>query len=243
MHRNKKRDRSNAAAVAQMIRDFIDDRNLEPGEQLPTQQELSRILGVGVRKLREGMSILSHEGLVKTSGKGGTKVMMPSLDHMHDSVMRYLSRQDYSTIHLIRARARFEGAIASEAAEYRKARDLLVMLDSIERFEERIDDEEKNIIEMDKDCHLAILKAAHNPVFEVFGELIITQFFTKFTPHARLPSQIRKVTLKEHRKIYDAIQAQDAALTEKTMYEHIMAQVERHKHLQDGDEDRFVKTG
>ena len=47
-------------SVAAQVRDFIRRRKLAPGDRLPTHGELSTQLGIGPRRLREGLSVLEH---------------------------------------------------------------------------------------------------------------------------------------------------------------------------------------
>ena len=121
-----------AAAVAQAVRGLIQKNNLEAGGRLPTHAELSRQLGIGARRLREGLSILDEQGLVVTRRKGGALVREPSPEVLDDSIGWQLDWRGCTFEDVVRARAAREGAIAAEAAQTRTARDLLVMLDAIE---------------------------------------------------------------------------------------------------------------
>lgn len=54
---------------------------LEPGEQLPSESDLARQLGVSTASLREALSVLREQGLVETrrGRRGGTFVCGPSV--------------------------------------------------------------------------------------------------------------------------------------------------------------------
>jgi DNA-binding transcriptional regulator YhcF (GntR family) len=52
--------------IAEQIKSLILEGNLKPGENLPSERELSRITGVGRLSIREGLRILESIGVVKT---------------------------------------------------------------------------------------------------------------------------------------------------------------------------------
>ena len=85
---------------------------------------------------------------------------------------------------MVRARAAIESAIAAEAARYRTARDLLLMLDAIERYE-RQTASCPEAEAADEALHQAVLGATHNPVMTVFGQLITGQFKQKLQENTR----------------------------------------------------------
>ena len=63
--------RSTAELVMKEILDRIQAGDLKPGDQLPTEQELSRMLGVGRSSLREAISALALVGYIEViQGRG-----------------------------------------------------------------------------------------------------------------------------------------------------------------------------
>lgn len=210
--------------VAHSIRQYIVHHGLEPGDLLPTQDELSEKLDVGIRRLREGLSILKHQGFIETRGKGGTFVRRPSVESLSKPITWHLDATGYRFEDLVLARACLESAVAAEAAERRTARDLLRILDALEQLEAR--PLTANDLAEDEAFHLAIMEATHNPVMVTFGQLVRIQFQGKDTqPDA---PGVRQAANREHRSVFEAIERQDRAAARDLMYSHVMGQLQTH---------------
>jgi DNA-binding FadR family transcriptional regulator len=78
------RQRTTAEEIAVQIREMIHRAELRPGEQLPPERELARMLGVSRPTLRAGISALASMGVVRSRPGAGTFVVeeevSPSLD-------------------------------------------------------------------------------------------------------------------------------------------------------------------
>jgi GntR family transcriptional regulator, transcriptional repressor for pyruvate dehydrogenase complex len=218
--------KSGSANLADLLRKFILDRNLRQGDRLPSHEELSRRLGVGVHRLREGLAILEQQGLIVTSRKGGTKIKDPSVDVLQDPIGWHLDWMGYTFEDLVRARAVMESAVAEEAARTRTSRDLLVILDAAEKMEKTpysYPEHEK----AEEDFHLGILQATHNSVMLIFGQLIVGQFNRKVEEKLIVTPRNVKETILEHRAVYTAIEKQDPAKAKEEMYHHVLGQLKQ----------------
>ena len=212
----------NKADVVSLLRHYIREKGYAPGDQLPKQQELCEELSIGIRRLREGLNILQEQGWIETRKKGGTVICQPDIRNLYQTVHTHLQFKGYTQEELIEARAIFESAAVKETAIKRTAKDLLKILETIERMETL---QQQNQVDetADQDFHLTLLEATHNPVIEVFGTLIVHTFFPKIKGQFFASDETRKVTLKEHKEIFEAVQQQDAALASTLLYDHIMA--------------------
>jgi GntR family transcriptional regulator, transcriptional repressor for pyruvate dehydrogenase complex len=215
-----------AAQVAGQVRQFISDKALKPGDKLPTHDELSQQLGIGLRRLREGLGILEQHGVIKRNRKAGTTITQPSVEALSDPLEWYLENKGYTLADLIKARAGLESAAAAQAARDRKARDVLVMLDALERMQEfqrqgRPDDEAEEAF------HVGILAATHNPVMMVFGKLIQVQLRQnrKKNLQADIPPEPQRL-FEEHSNILKAIEEQKPELASRLVYQHLISQLE-----------------
>jgi GntR family transcriptional repressor for pyruvate dehydrogenase complex len=69
--RRIERPKPRAQAVADALRDLVQERHLVPGDRLPSEAELVEMLGVGRSSVREGVQVLESLGLVEVEqGKG-----------------------------------------------------------------------------------------------------------------------------------------------------------------------------
>lgn len=186
---------------------------------MPTHDLLCDVIGVGTRRLREGLSVLEHQGLIETRSKAGTIVRKPSAESLQRPFRWHVEANGYETDHLIRARACIESSAAWEAASHRKARDLLVMLDALESLDAKADAGELDLDE-EEHFHRAVLKATHNPVMLTFDKLIVTQI--RNMPEIADIDRVSIVSNREHHAIYDAIEASDQTAAMQIMYDHVL---------------------
>lgn len=218
---------SSSSDAAQRVRRYISHHGLKPGDQLPTHEELSKRLRVGRGRLREGLSILRHQGLLETRNKRGTIVRRPTITTLHEPLRWHLDGTGYKLEDLISARAWLESGVAAEAAERRTARDLLKILDALEQLETMIEVERSDWPE-DEAFHLAIMEATHNPIMLTFGQLVRMNLEEQQT--AKPPSASwRREFNKHHRAIYEAIERRNMIAARDSMYAHIRAQVGHHE--------------
>ncbi|MFZ2654422.1 MAG: FCD domain-containing protein [Victivallales bacterium] len=221
------------ASPDRLICGYIKRIGLRSGDRLPTHDELCGKLGIGIRRLREGLSVLRQQGLVVTRRRGGTVLGSLSMEPFKDPIGRHLDEKGCSLENLIRARAVVESSSAAEAARFRKAKDMLAMLDCVERMEaavpassgKGVSDGQLHQAELaDEQFHQAVLKGTNNPVLQIFGELIRDQFKHKLKEQKS--AMAAQKSLRQHKQIFKAIQDQDAELAQKTMWEHIIGQLD-----------------
>ena len=217
--------------AARRIRQYIIHKQLQPGDQLPTHGQLGRRLKVGSRRLREGLSILMHQGVVETRNKGGTIVRRPTFRSMNEPIGWHLDAAGCQLEDLVAARACMESGAAAEAAKKRSARDLLKILDALEHLETLIE-ADRNDWPEDEAFHLAIMEATHNSVIVTFGQLVRLNFRIQTDIEAP-PPEWRREFNKQHRAIYEAIERRDAADARDLMYAHITGQLGHLNLIQD----------
>ena len=209
--------------AAQRVRRYILKCQLKPGDQLPIHSELSRLLKIGPRRLREGLSVLRHQGIIETRNGGGTIVCRPTVKVLSEPIGWHLDIAGYESEDLVFARACVESGVAAMAAEKRTARDLLRILDALERLEAI--PAEQDDLSHDEAFHLAIMEATHNAVIVTFGQLVRLQFESKIETKP-LTAKMRQKVNAEHRTICDAIASQDSAAARDLMQAHIVRQLD-----------------
>ena len=211
--------------LAEQLRALIDQEGLGPGDRLPTHEELSHRLGVGIRRLREGLSVLRQQGLIVTKRKGGTVVAAPSIERLGDPIAWHLERKGYTFQDMVEARASIESSIAGMAAARRSARDLLGMLDAIEQME-KSEGDWRAAEQADQLFHQALLRATGNPIMQVFGQLIAAQFRRKAQEPMIQGLDVVARGVAEHRAIYHAIERGDRPQAQKRMHDHVVGQLD-----------------
>ena len=117
-------------AVGQ-IRAAILSGQYKPGERLPTEADLSSVLGVGRSTVREAIRVLEAEGLVDSRRGAGTFVAQkPGLAATRGEVLRWLSQREETVIQILEVRTGIEWLTASLAASHRTD-EVIAQLESI----------------------------------------------------------------------------------------------------------------
>lgn len=205
--------------VAERLREFIVQENLQPGERLPPERVLAERLAVSRTSVRQGLTALRVMGLVD----------------IHHGAGAYLARSVTDLVPPIAADlvianpelpavGEVDSALEGEAARLAAARRTDADLDTIaatitamaqanERGEDGVD--------ADREFHSAIAAASHNPVLITILDSIAEG--TRMISAASLgrPGQTAQ-SLDTHRLIYDAIRDRDATEAGRLMLEHLV---------------------
>jgi GntR family transcriptional repressor for pyruvate dehydrogenase complex len=210
--------------LAEAIRRDIVETGMKSGTRLPTHEKLARRYGVGLRRLREALSILRREGWVETRRRGGTVVTEPELNVLNEPIRWHLDARGYTYDDLLEARAAVESVVAAAAAKRRTRRDLFRIVDAVEQFEETLEPG-RAAEQADEAFHQAVLRASHNPVLQIFSRLITEQFSEKKRRRRFTTEQRKRRIAREHRAILEHIEKRRATEAQHQMYKHVL----RHK--------------
>ncbi len=175
------------------------------GEVL-TESKLSAELGVSRTPIREALRRLEQEHLIEESGKG--------------SVVIGITEKDLEDIYVIRAQ--LEGLVAAMAAENRTEEQLVALKEVLELQEFYLEKKDADRIkQMDNKFH--------NRVYELSGSMV---FYDTLLPLHKKAQKYRKASVesnsradasvKEHRKVYEAIVKGDAELAAEAAKQHVL---------------------
>jgi GntR family transcriptional repressor for pyruvate dehydrogenase complex len=147
--------------VAEQILDLIASRNLQPGDMLPSQQELCEKFGVSRTVVREGLQVLSGLGVVRISQ--GVRAQIIKTDPSAISAMLRLSAGEGAKgmDNLLTVREILEPEIAARAALLATPEHIARMQAAIDLMQQTLDDPEQYIIH-DNAFHIALAEATDN---------------------------------------------------------------------------------
>lgn len=207
----------------------IQDRELSPGDRLPTEAEIVRAFGVSRTVVREAMSQLQAAGLVETRHGIGTFVLAtpaPGIFRLEPSDMA----ASVDVLAVLELRISLETEAAGLAAMRRTEAHLRVMSEALADFERHIADAGDGV-GGDFRFHLEIARATGNPYFVD----IMTHLGTKLIPRTRLqtvrePAEradyLARVN-REHAEILAALVRQDPDSARAAMRVHLTNSRER----------------
>ena len=186
---------------------------------MPNEAFLGTQFGVSRTVLREAIKVLASKGLIEVRRKTGTRVNAHGQWNMLDpEVLNWMFSGEgipAGLADLMEIRMLVEPAAARMAALRSTPEDLRGIRNALLSMESATGDLPSSV-ESDLRFHMAILQATHNAFMRPFGALIGAALRGSF----RLTSSntdLYDLTLHLHRKVLDAIEAQNDAQAESAM--------------------------
>jgi len=188
---------------------------LEPGEALPTEAELTGDVAASRTVLREAIKVLAAKGLVESRPKTGTRVRPRSDWNLLDpDVLAWQLEagppRDFLE-HALELRRMIEPGAARLAAERATDEDIEALEQAFAAMSEAEDLDDW--IEPDVRFHAIVVRAARNELLERLSAIVSAMLRTLFMVSSRPPWTFRRA-LPLHQEIIDAIRAHDPDLAE-----------------------------
>ncbi|GAA0427406.1 FadR/GntR family transcriptional regulator [Streptomyces luteireticuli] len=214
-----------ASDLLERIKQIVIDRRLPPGAPLPTERELTELLGTGRTCVREALKALQALGVVEIRHGFGTYVGPMTLAPVTEGlVFRTVAghrRGEDSLLQLLELREAVETGLAWRLAG-RMAEPDLAELDAIVA---RMEDEALTgpvRAETDRAFHAAFCRGLDNPLIGAVPEAFWNAFHRLrdgVRDGAGAPPDPRTVCAR-HRAIVAAVRAGDAVRTEEAIRDH-----------------------
>jgi GntR family transcriptional repressor for pyruvate dehydrogenase complex len=198
----------------------------KPGEKLPSENELASSLGVSRVSIREGLQRLVTLGLLETRHGEGTFVKEITPDMYLNSLFPLLVLEHTSVFHVLEYRRSMDTGAAALAVP-RATEEDIAELERIVGVMKDCRDDPALFAEADLDFHLAVAKAAKNPIFIKVNTIINNVLSASMAGIVRALGP--RDGLFYHRKILDAIKARSAEEAVRLMDEHVVKTIERLK--------------
>ncbi|SHF65592.1 DNA-binding transcriptional regulator, FadR family [Modicisalibacter ilicicola DSM 19980] len=217
--------------VAEIIKGWIVDRQLKPGDRLPSEIELMERLKVSKGTVRESTRVLEAQGLVETrTGPGGGAFVREMSEAKAISLLsHYLYFKDISIRDIYQIRIALEPELAASLAGRVSAEDLARLRESLASYAERAP-----TLEAERQQHIDSLNF-HEMLAELPGGNPLLAFIIRFTAqvlsdltiYRRLyepgDHHIGPAGCQYHAEVLDAIEAGDAERARALMHEHMIA--------------------
>jgi GntR family transcriptional repressor for pyruvate dehydrogenase complex len=207
--------------VAERLVALIGDRSFQPGDQLPTERELTASFHVGRSSVREALRMLESQGVIR-SVNGGAFVIADAAYPLNSSLRLLLTLDESTRIHdVIELRSILECETAALAAERHGPEHLTRMDEAIEEMTKGLEEPEGDLfIDADLRFHLAVAEATGNRVLlhsmhavrDVIRRMLMTVF--------NLPGSAARA-VEEHRAVRAAIAAGDPSSARDEMRAHL----------------------
>jgi DNA-binding FadR family transcriptional regulator len=191
-----------------------------PGQRLPSERDLTSMLGVSRTTVREAIQRLSALGYleVRRGRTGGAFVCKGAGPEANDMIRRTLAPGWEGLEVLFDLRHLLEGLIARTAAERRTPVDIERILLALQRYRDAGDDREASRV-ADQGVHAAISAATHNQYLVNLSDQVRTQVSLGFDAEPYSLS-IRVRAVRDHTKLADAVIAGSAAAAARVAVAH-----------------------
>src|SRR3954469_22286061 len=206
--------------IARQLSELIAAGEFAPGQRLPAERDLAEQLGVSRPSVREALIALEIEGKVEVRVGAGVFV---TEKWPKKPALGIAEGEGEGPFELLRARMTIEGETAALAASDAIPSDLAEIGAAVEEYE-RTHQSGQPTDHADRAFHLAIARATHNGPLASIVEMLWDQGRGKVWKQMEKHFQtagLRAATLKDHRAIYEAIAAGDAAAARETMKRHL----------------------
>jgi GntR family transcriptional repressor for pyruvate dehydrogenase complex len=207
--------------VISQLREMIHRGELRPGDRLPPERDLAKLLGVSRPTLRAGIRSLAAVGVLHSRQGAGTFVVKadgpPSLD---SSPLRLMaSLHGFTSAEMFEARQSLEMAVAGLAAERATGDQMASMSEEVAGMFASLDDPEQFLVH-DMRFHQTVAAASGNRILTSLMNMVATILFD-----TRIKTVKRATDLKEsaemHRHVYRAIRERNPEGARAAMHEHL----------------------
>ena len=158
--------------VVEQIERAISNRELRPGDRLPSERELMLTFEVSRSTIREALRVLESTGLVRSrpGDPRGPEVLQASPVMLAKTVSRLVRLDTIGLSELVEFRIMLEGAACSLAAQHRTPEQLHAMQDAVETMRTEIANGPIAFGRADVAFHASIWAASHNQLMQICGE-------------------------------------------------------------------------
>lgn len=192
----------------------MENGSLKVGDTLPSERDLSELLGVGRGSLRETLAVLEFLGVVSTIGN--RKFIQRDASHVRNSMAFMRLADDTETLEdFLEFRRINESTIAKLACERATEEDIAMMEDALVRLEENNQD---NVAH--QDFHQCLAQASHNVIMSVIMDMVNNMMTELRIRNIDKPGYMPG-TVEDHREILDAITAKDHDAAVLATYKHL----------------------
>lgn len=212
--------------------ELIQEGRYVPGDKLPTEVELSELLGAGRNTVREAVRTLASRNIVTVRQGSGTFVS-EKLGVADDPFGFYLVKDRRKlTKDLVQIRTILEPPIAALAAQNARPGEI----DKLERIlleTEALIRQKKDYADKDVEFHAQIAMCTHNDVMSNLVP-VISKGVSVFASEVQSPEY--RQTMISHRAIFNAIKERKPLDAKQAMYFHLLYNENRYAEEEWSDE-------
>lgn|ERR1035437_913763 len=219
---NSEKNGTTAGEVVERLRHMIQNGDLSPGDRLPPERDLAKLLGVSRPTLRAGIRSLSTVGILQSRQGAGTFVVekgeSPTLD---GSPLQMLSAlHGFTSDEMFEARLALEMSIAGLAAERATSEQMTLMAEEIAGMYASLTNPEQYLVH-DMRFHQTIAAASNNRILTSLMNMIATILFDSRSKTVTRAKDLKQ-SAEQHHNIYRAMREHDIEGARRAMHDHLV---------------------
>lgn len=188
-------------------------------EKLPSEQTLADQFAVSRNVIREALKLLKERGLVESRNGTGSYITKPEPENLSDVIGRMVVLDNISYNDVFSVRIILETAACRAAAE--KITD--GQLKELEKLYEQMQDKSISLEQrcgMDFDFHLAIARAAGNPLLDILIQAM-KKLYVSILEMSIIQNNTIEDAIVHHGQILELLKEHDAPKAEMAMKYHL----------------------
>lgn len=219
---NSEKNGTTAEEVVTRLRDMIHGGELSPGDRLPPERDLAKLLGVSRPTLRAGIRSLATVGILQSRQGAGTFVAergdSPTLD---GSPLKMLSAlHGFTSDEMFEARLALEMSIASLAAERATSEQMTLMAEEVTGMYASLSEPEQYLVH-DMQFHQTIAAASNNRILTSLMNMVATILFDARSKTVKRARDLKE-SAEQHHNIYRAMRERDPEAARRAMHDHLI---------------------
>ncbi|NLZ90239.1 MAG: FadR family transcriptional regulator [Clostridiales bacterium] len=194
--------------IIDLVFNALLQKKIKPGDMLPSENELSRQLGVGKSSVREAIKMLSAIGIVESIQGEGTYIRTSIDESAVNPLIYQMVFMQETNDNIFELRYIFEPAYVQLAMEKATAEDIELIQEAAKILEDKVRTNEQTAKD-DIAFHEAILNATHNPLVIRIGRTILQLFEASIQ---KSMMSIPEQAVSDHKSILEAFKSKDSSL-------------------------------
>jgi DNA-binding FadR family transcriptional regulator len=212
-----------AQRASELIQEYINKNKLQPGDRLPAEKELSSMLNLGTRTIREALKILQARGFLEIHQGKGIFVTSQWL-HVYVRTLTDSLKLDNNDIDLLvqlmDVRKLIEAAIVKQIAVAVTPKRLEALEKNLVNQKRACDNADNELFNsLDVEFHCLLVDCAENTILSILYKGLVDLLFASFKHTLNL--RFIEQSFLHHKRIYTAIVQKKPQLAHKRVIQRI----------------------
>jgi GntR family transcriptional repressor for pyruvate dehydrogenase complex len=223
--------------ITTQITKAIAEGRYNPGDKLPSENQLADLFGVSRTVIREAMQILSGQGLVEVKRGLGAFVTATRFDNHMAKLEETINRQREELLELFQVRRILEEEVVVQAAQKATPEDIGRLTRIVEAAENAVNQSAipyQDLNQLNAEFHSVLLEVTSNRTLKHIMNSLIDVLMESREITLQLPGR-SAISVAGHRKILNAIREGDVERARQAMSEHLRNAEETIKQLKRPD--------